>query len=103
MKLQNRAYRLGSMFAIVAMLLAAVGSPGLSPSGGTVHAQTAVFINEIHYDNVSTDSGEAIEIAGPAGTDLTGWSVVLYNGNGGGMYDTTVLSGTLADAGSVRF
>jgi uncharacterized protein len=62
-------------------------------------AQT-VFINEIHYDNASTDVGEAIEIAGPAGTDLTGWSLVLYNGNGGGVYNTRTLSGTLADAGS---
>ena len=54
-----------------------------------------VFFNELHYDNVSTDTGEAVEIAGPAGTDLTGWSIVLYNGNGGAAYDTDVLSGTL--------
>jgi VCBS repeat-containing protein len=44
-------------------------------SGGTA------FINEFHYDNSGTDSGEAIEIAGPAGTDLTGWAIVLYNGS----------------------
>jgi hypothetical protein len=25
---------------------------------------TSVFINEFHYDNINTDSGEAIEIAG---------------------------------------
>ena len=31
-----------------------------------------VFINEIHYDNTGTDAGEAIEIAGPAGTNLAG-------------------------------
>ena len=52
-------------------------------------AQTSVFINELHYDNDGTDAGEAIEIAGPAGTDLTGWSLVLYNGNGGAPYTTT--------------
>lgn len=63
-------------------------------------AQTSVFINEIHYDNDGTDAGEAIEIAGPAGTDLTGWSIVLYNGNGGAEYDTENLSGTLVDDGS---
>ena len=40
-----------------------------------------VFINEIHYDNAGTDSGEFVEIAGLAGTDVTGWSIVLYNGN----------------------
>ena len=42
-----------------------------------------VFINEIHYDDAGTDAGEAIEIAGPAGTSLAGWTLVLYNGNGG--------------------
>jgi Ca2+-binding RTX toxin-like protein len=40
----------------------------------------SAFINEFHYDNSGTDSGEAIEIAGPAGTDLSGWTIVLYNG-----------------------
>ncbi|MCL4267242.1 MAG: ExeM/NucH family extracellular endonuclease [Anaerolineae bacterium] len=60
-------------------------------------AETSVFINEIHYDNDGTDSGEAIEIAGPAGTDLTGWSLVLYNGAGGAVYTTTPLSGVIAN------
>ena len=40
-----------------------------------------VRISELHYDNDGTDTGERIEISGPAGKDLTGWSVVLYNGN----------------------
>ncbi|UZR98581.1 T9SS type A sorting domain-containing protein [Chondrinema litorale] len=61
------------------------------------NAQTPVFINEIHYDNASTDAGEAIEIAAPAGTDLTGWSIVLYNGSNGSEYDTETLSGTITD------
>ncbi|GAB3532786.1 hypothetical protein GCM10027443_17100 [Pontibacter brevis] len=56
-----------------------------------------VFINEIHYDNASADVNEAIEVAGPAGTDLTGWSLVLYNGNNGAVYDTEVLSGIISD------
>ena len=56
---------------------------------------TSVFINEIHYDNDSTDTGEAVEIAGPAGTDLSSWTVVLYNGNGGAQYATISLSGTI--------
>ena len=54
-----------------------------------------VRISEIHYDNAGTDAGEAIEISAPAGTDLTGWSVVLYNGNGGAVYDTDTLSGVV--------
>jgi predicted extracellular nuclease len=59
-----------------------------------------IFINEIHYDNVDTDANEAVEIAGPAGTDLTGWSIVLYNGSGGGVYDTDSLNVTLTDSGN---
>ena len=56
-----------------------------------------VFINEFHYDNDGTDSNEFIEIAGPSGTDLTGYTMVLYNGNGGASYNTTNLSGTISD------
>lgn len=60
-------------------------------------AQT-VFINEIHYDNTGTDSGEAIEIAGTAGTDVSSWSIVLYNGSNGNTYGSaTNFSGTLTD------
>ncbi len=59
-----------------------------------------VFISEIHYDNDGTDTGEAVEITGPAGQALSGWSIVLYNGNGGGQYGSTLeLSGTLEDCG----
>ena len=61
---------------------------------------TPVFVNEFHYDNTGTDTGEAIEIAGPAGTNLTGWSIVLYNGANGLSYSSTPLSGTISDQGS---
>ena len=57
----------------------------------------AVRISELHYDNASTDVGEAIEVSGPAGTDLTGWSIVLYTGSDSTVYDTDALSGTIAD------
>ncbi len=33
-----------------------------------------VFINEIHYDNTGGDKGEAVEVTGPAGTSLAGWT-----------------------------
>lgn len=57
-----------------------------------------VFINEINYDPAGDDTGEFVEIAGLAGTDLTGWTLVLYNGNGGGTYGTPLaLSGVLTD------
>lgn len=57
---------------------------------------------EIHYDNTGTDAGEAIEVEGPAGTDLTGWSIVLYNGSGGAVYDTDALTGTIVERCSGR-
>ncbi|MEL6469495.1 MAG: ExeM/NucH family extracellular endonuclease [Cyanobacteria bacterium J06623_4] len=60
----------------------------------------SVFFNELHYDNASTDEGEFIEIAGPAGTDLTGWSIVLYNGSNGASYNTEALAGSIPDQGS---
>ena len=53
--------RLAAPMVTVAALLCA----------GTASAQTSPFINEIHYDNASTDVGEAVEIAGVAGTDLS--------------------------------
>ena len=55
----------------------------------------SIRISEFHYDNVSTDAGEQVEISGPAGTDLTNWKIVLYNGNGGAVYGTKILSGTI--------
>ncbi len=67
------------------------------PGGPVQAAGPSVFINEIHYDNASTDAGEAVEIAGPAGTDLTGWSLVFYTGSTGADYGTTALSGTIPD------
>jgi methionine-rich copper-binding protein CopC len=64
----------------------------------------AVFINEIHYDNLDTDTGEFIEIAGPAGTDVNGWTLVLYNGSNNGTYTPTqTLSGTIPNEGGTGF
>jgi len=54
-----------------------------------------VWMNEIHYDNSSSDVGEFIEVAGGAGIDLSGWQIILYNGNGGTVYKTVNLSGTI--------
>ena len=58
-----------------------------------------VFINELHYDNAGGDVGEFIEVAAPSGTDLSAWSVVLYNGSNGTSYNTLNLSGIVSDAG----
>ncbi len=66
------------------------------PTGGDAGL---AFINELHYDNASTDVNEGFEIAAEEGVDLGGWSVVLYNGNGGGTYNTVALSGVAGNQG----
>lgn len=71
----------------------------LAASSGLLGSQAAaeLFINEFHYDNASTDTGEFIEVIGNAGTDLSGAAIVLYNGSNGSVYNTLPLSGILPD------
>jgi hypothetical protein len=57
-----------------------------SASNAFAQSVPDIRFSEIHYDNTGTDAGEAIEVSGPAGTDVSGWQVVLYNGNGGATY-----------------
>lgn len=66
-------------------------------TAGTPPAE--VWINEFHYDNAGTDANEGIEVAGPAGRSLIGYSLVLYNGANGQSYQVNNLSGTLANQG----
>ena len=69
--------------------------PPLQADVSVATDQPAVRISELHYDNGGTDVDEKIEVSGPAGTDLTGWQVVLYNGANGVSYNTRALSGTI--------
>ncbi len=72
-----------------------LGEPtGMIPCPGSAGQP---WINEFHYDNSGTDANEGIEIAGPSGLNLSGWSLVGYNGNGGAQYSTIPLSGVLPD------
>jgi len=59
-----------------------------------------VYINEFHYDNTSGDVGEFIEVAGSAGTDLSPYTITLYNGGDNSEYHTLTLSGTIDNEGS---
>jgi hypothetical protein len=70
-------------FGMICMLFAQAG----------VYAQNAWF-NEIHYDNAGTDVDEFIEVIleNPGNYNLADFSVILYNGNDGGAYDTTTLN-----------
>lgn len=62
-----------------------------------------IFINEIHYDNAGADVGEGVEIAGPAGTDLSTYTITPYNGNGGVSYSAFALSGTIPNEGGTGY
>lgn len=73
--------------------------PAISLSFYTQFA-TAAFINEVHYDNAGGDQFEAVELAGAAGEDLSGWQLQFYNGGRDGeLYDSWELSGSIDDEG----
>lgn len=69
-------------------------------AGGGTGGPAQAWINELHYDNDGSDTGEFVEVAATAGTDLSGWSLVAYNGNGGSSYSTVNLSGVVTDQNS---
>ncbi len=83
--LTGLALAVGSLAVVTLVAAQAAAVPG---------ADSTVFVNEIHYDNASGDVGELIEIANTTGADLTGWTVVLYNGSNGTSYRITSLAGT---------
>ncbi len=83
----------GTLVTPSSIVLTIAQSDPLPPQGG------AIWINEINYDPPGTDAGEFVEVAGPAGTDLSVYSLVLYNGSGGVVYNTTPLAGILPDEG----
>ena len=77
-----------------------VGTAALHVNGAAPYIPPDIRFSEIHYDNSGTDVGEAIEIEGPVGTSLAGWSILLYDGSPTSgtplkMYSTTSLTGSL--------
>lgn len=54
-----------------------------------------VWINEIHYDGEGTADTEFIEVAGRAGLDLSGYSLVYYDSSGRKYGGQQYLSGAL--------
>ncbi|MGF1646296.1 MAG: ExeM/NucH family extracellular endonuclease [Kineosporiaceae bacterium] len=74
----------------------ALAAAALVPVSASAAASTP-FLSELHYDNAGTDEGEAVEVTAALGTDLTGWSVVLYNGASSSLapYDTRPLTGVV--------
>ncbi|MCB9541597.1 MAG: endonuclease [Myxococcales bacterium] len=60
------------------------------------------WIGELHYDNAGADVGEFVEVQGPAGRALDGWSLVAYNGRDGRAYAEVALAGRIDDEGGGR-
>jgi DNA/RNA endonuclease G (NUC1) len=59
------------------------------PNNGPV-TSNSIFVSEIHYDNVGTDANEALEIETPAGANLAGYTLALYDGASGLTYPTGI-------------
>ncbi|CAN5444392.1 hypothetical protein BH23VER1_BH23VER1_08790 [soil metagenome] len=63
-----------------------------------------VFINELHYDNAGADVDEGVEIAAPAGTDLSAYSLTFMNGANGQVIGGSLdLAGIVADQTGTGF
>lgn len=94
-----------SAVLFTALALTLTGLPVLSSGGGGLDPAAAeaaageVFVNEIHYANTGVDAGEFVELAGPAGADLTGYDVVLYDGETGAAYASTPLTTSIGPNG----
>jgi hypothetical protein len=76
--------RIYKNFSLLAIFMATFSMAALSQNA---------WINEFHYDNNAVDANEFIEVVleNPGGYNLADFSVVLYNGSGGGTYDTKTL------------
>ena len=74
---------------------AAPGAAGVPVEAPPVQGAAALWLSEIHYDNAGDDTGEGVEVAGPDGARLDGWSLALYNGSDGRVYRTVPLGGLL--------
>jgi hypothetical protein len=87
----------GARSSIAAKIIRGLGGLALMAFAAMPVSANTVFINELHYDNNGADMDEGVEIAGPAGTSLTGWSLVLYDGSSGTFYDSLSLGGLISD------
>lgn len=87
---------------VAAVTAVAVGGAllGASPALALEPPAGSPFISEFHYDNGGADANERVEIAAAPGTDLTGWTLVEVNGNGGAL-KATQLSGLVGESGLV--
>ncbi len=77
------------MKKILFAMLAAIGM-----TTGNFAQADHIWLNEIHYDNASTDEGEFIEVGlrspNASGFTAADYGIVLYNGSNGAAYATSL-------------
>ncbi|ACO47117.1 ABC transporter [Deinococcus deserti] len=87
------------LLASVSLLATACGQP---PTDQVVLQAQALagepVINELFYDSAGTDAGTFIELRGPAGKSLSGYTLAAYDA-AGTQYRTITLSGSIPDSG----
>jgi len=66
-----------------------------SPPPATGGMNLGLWFNELHYDANGPDTNEGFEIAGPAGVDLSDYTVFLYDGTSLATYSNVPLSGII--------
>ena len=71
------------------------GANGCSPKP----PPAKVVISELYYDSPGSDTDVFVELHGPAGTDLTGYSIVGVDGNDGSTYKPIPLGGAIGGDG----
>lgn len=84
----------------LSLTLAACGarSSAETPALGSLATTGEPVINELYYDSAGTDAGTFIELRGPAGKSLSGYTLTAHD-TAGTAYRTLTLSGTIPASG----
>lgn len=99
--MSNSTFRRGLMLlASVSLALSSCGHVPLSGEAGlsSLAAAGEPVINELYYDAPGTDAGTFIELKGPAGKSLSGYTLAAFD-TAGTQYRTVTLSGTIPASG----
>ncbi|GAA5436829.1 ABC transporter [Deinococcus aquaticus] len=99
--MSNSTFRRG--LVLLASVSLALSSCGRVPLTGDARLSTLAaagepVINELFYDSAGTDVGTFIELRGPAGLSLSGYTLAAFD-TAGTQYRTITLSGTIPASG----
>lgn len=87
-----------ALLASVSLALSACGHAPPEAAFRPLAAAGEPVLNEVYYDAPGTDSGTFIELKGPAGKSLSGYSLAAFD-TAGTQYRTITLSGTIPASG----